>query len=103
MITTYRLTPDARTDLIEIRRYTVKQWGLAQSQKYIAELRRTIHLLTVNPYLGKHRLDVGLDVLSFPHASHVIYYLLHEQQLIVFGVLHKHRVPLNHLADRTVT
>ena len=98
----YRLTPDAQTDLIEIRRFTVKQWGTAQSQKYLLELRQTIRLLAETPTLGKPRPDVGSNVLSFPHVSHVIYYVVHEQQLIVFGVLHKRMVPLNHLAEREV-
>ncbi|MCP4193129.1 MAG: type II toxin-antitoxin system RelE/ParE family toxin [Planctomycetaceae bacterium] len=98
----YRLTPDAQTDLIEIRRFTFNQWGAAQSQKYLFELRQTIRLLAETPSLGKSRPDVGSSVLSFPHASHVIYYVAHEQQLIVFGVLHKRMVPLNHLAEREV-
>lgn len=98
----YRLTPDAQTDLIEIRRFTIKQWGTAQSQKYLLELRQTLRLLAETPSLGKSRPDVGSNVLSFPHVSHVIYYVVHEKQLIVFGVLHKRMVPLNHLAEREV-
>jgi toxin ParE1/3/4 len=100
MPTTYRLTPDAQSDLIEIRRFTVKQWGTAQSKKYLLELRNTIRLLTDTPSLGRSRPEVGSNVLSFPHVSHVIYYVLHEQQLVVFGVLHKRMVPLNHLVER---
>ena len=34
----FRLTPDAQTDLIEIRRFTIRQWSKAQSQKYLSEL-----------------------------------------------------------------
>lgn len=102
MPTTYRLTPDAQSDLIEIRRFTVQQWGPTQSQKYLSELRKTIRLLTETPSLGKSRPEVGANVLSFPHVSHVIYYVVHEQQLVVFGVLHKHMVPLNHLVERKV-
>tara|TARA_Y100001954_G_scaffold223665_1_gene262207 strand:- start:926 stop:1234 length:309 start_codon:yes stop_codon:yes gene_type:complete len=98
----YRLSPDAQSDLIEIRQFTVKQWGTAQSKKYLSELRETIRLLAETPSLGKSRPDVGSNVLSFPYASHVIYYVVHEQQLVVFGVLHKRMVPLNHLAEREV-
>jgi toxin ParE1/3/4 len=94
----YRLTPDAQADLIEIRQFTVEQWGEAQSQKYLSGLRQTICLLSETPSLGKSRPDVESDVLSFPHVSHVIYYVVHEKQLAVFGVLHKRMVPLNHLA-----
>ena len=95
----FRLTPNAQSDLIEIRQFTIKQWDDKQSQKYLSKLRQTIQLLAETPILGKLRLDVGADVFSFPHASHVIYYVMHEQQLVVFGVLHKRMVPLNHLSD----
>ncbi|NRN28631.1 type II toxin-antitoxin system RelE/ParE family toxin [Photorhabdus heterorhabditis] len=95
----YRLTPDTQRNLIEIRRFTVKQWGIAQSQKYLLELRRIIRLLAETPFLGKSRSDIGPDVLSFPYISHVIYYVVHEQQLVVFGVLYKRMVPLSHLPE----
>lgn len=103
MPATYRLTSDAQSDLIGIRQFTVKQWGLAQSRKYLSELRQTIRLLAESPSIGAARPDVGPEVLSFPHVSHVIYYVLHERQLVVFGVLHKRMVPLSHLAEREVT
>lgn len=98
----YQLTQDAQADLIEIRRYTVEKWGKDQSKKYLHELRQTIRLLANTPSLGKARPDVGEDVLSFPHVSHVIYYVLYQGQLIVFGVLHKRMVPVNHLDGREV-
>ena len=92
----------AQSDLIEIHQFTVAQWGAAQSQKYLLELRKTICLLSKTPSLCKSRPDVDLDVLSFPYASRVIYHVVHRKQLIVFGVLHKRRVPLNPLAEREV-
>ena len=99
-MTGYRLTKDAQSDLIEIRRYTVQEWGAAQSQKYLSELRKTIRVLAETPSLGKAKPEVGMKVLSFPYVSHVIYYVVHEQQLVVFAVLHKRMVPLNHMVER---
>lgn len=96
----YRLTPAAQSDLIEIRNYSLQHWGLAQSRKYLSELRKTINLLAESPSLGKARPEVGADVLSFPHVSHVIYYIVHKNQVAIFGVLHKRMVPTNHLIDR---
>ncbi|MDC9591535.1 type II toxin-antitoxin system RelE/ParE family toxin [Xenorhabdus sp. XENO-10] len=87
---------------MEIRRFTVKQWDEAQSKKYLSELQQTFHLLAVTPSLGRLRQDVGAGVLSFPHVSHVIYYINHEKQLVVFGILHKRMVPANHLDGREV-
>lgn len=40
--------------------------------------------------------------MSLPYVSHVIYYIVHQQQPVVFGVLHKRMVPLNHLSAREV-
>ena len=96
----YRLTPDAQSDLIKIRRYTLTGWGSSQSKKYLSKLRQTIRLLSKTPKLGKQRPDITAGVFSFPHASHVIYCVIHEHQLVVFGVLHKRMVPLNHLENR---
>lgn len=102
MPATYRLTPDAQPDLIAIRRFTIQHWGAEQSRKYLSELRNTIRLLTEAPSLGKPRPEVGENVMNFPHVSHLIYYAVHEQQLVVFGVLHKRMVPLHHLSERAV-
>jgi toxin ParE1/3/4 len=96
----FRLTPDAQSDLIEIRRYTLKQWGEPQSKKYLSELRQTVRMLAESPSLGKSRPELGSNVLSFPYASHVIYYLQHEKQIVVFGALHKRMVPVKYLHER---
>jgi len=98
----FRLTPDAKSDLIKIRRYTVQNWGSTQSRKYLSALRQTMCLLAATPSPGKSRPELGVDVLSFPHSSHVIYYIVHKKQLVIFGVLHKRMIPLNHLHQREI-
>ena len=99
---TYRLTKDAGRDLSAIREFTIRQWGEKQSRKYIVELRKTLTLLSDNPLIGSRRSDIGEGIYSFPHASHVIYYLLEKKYLIVTGVLHSSMVPANHLEGRTL-
>lgn len=98
----FRLTPDAQSDIFDIRRFTLSQWGVVQAQRYFDELRRAMQLLAKTPSLGKARPEVGQNVSSFPHASHVIYYIVHEQQLVVFAVLHKRMVPARHLSEREI-
>ncbi|KYZ85058.1 type II toxin-antitoxin system RelE/ParE family toxin [Alloalcanivorax xenomutans] len=100
MAAPYRLTLEARKDLIQIRRFTLRQWGPKQSRKYLSDLRQTLRLLCETPSLGKPRPELGAGVFSFPHVSHVIYYIVYRSRLVIFGVLHKRMVPLNHLADR---
>ncbi len=96
----YRLTPDARTDLVKIRRYTLSKWGELQSHKYLAQLRQVLNLLSESPNIGIQRPDLGEEAFSFPHSSHVVYYISNEEHMIVFGVLHKSMVPITHLQDR---
>lgn len=93
---TFRLSSDAQTDLINIRHYTLKKWGVEQSRKYLSGLQQTIELLLDPQEMGKKRTDT----LSFPHASHVVYYGLQSDFLLVFAVLHKSMVPNNHLENR---
>jgi len=96
----FRLTPDAQSDIRDIRRFTISQWGVAQAQRYLAELRQAMLLLAENPSLGKTGPATGPNVSSFSHASHVIDYIVHEQQLVVFAVLHKRMGPARQLSER---
>ncbi|MEZ5489172.1 MAG: type II toxin-antitoxin system RelE/ParE family toxin [Gammaproteobacteria bacterium] len=52
--------------MLDIRRFTVSQWGEAQARRYLAELRQVLRLLSETPSLGKDRPDVGPNVSSFP-------------------------------------
>ena len=96
----YRFTQDARVDLLNIRKYTLKTWGREQSTKYLQELNNTLQLLSDSPSIGIQRTDISLTTFSFPCASHIIYYTLNNNSLIVFAVLHKNMVPEKHVSNR---
>ncbi|MFT4926908.1 MAG: toxin ParE1/3/4 [Phenylobacterium sp.] len=96
----FRLTPEAKQDVIGIRRYTRTKWGEQQSKKYMSELRHIFQLLGETPAIGIPCPDIDQDSFRFPHASHVIYYNTSEQQLVVFAVLYKAMMPELHLTGR---
>ncbi|MGL1957324.1 MAG: type II toxin-antitoxin system RelE/ParE family toxin [Colwellia sp.] len=96
----YKFTQDARIDLLNIRKYTLKTWGKEQSAKYLQELNKTLQLLSDSPSIGIQRTDISLTTFSFPYASHLIYYTLDKKFLIVFAILHKNMVPEKHIANR---
>ncbi len=96
----YKFTQDARADLLNIRKYTIEKWGKEQSTKYLQELNKTLQLLTDSPSIGIQRADISLTTFSFPYASHIIYYTLSNNFLIVLAVLHKNMVPEKHLTNR---
>jgi toxin ParE1/3/4 len=70
------LNPGCEIALGSNTHVNTKAMGKAQSQKYFAQLRKTIRMLSDNHALGKRQQDVGLNVLSFPYSSHVIYYVV---------------------------
>jgi toxin ParE1/3/4 len=99
----YLLTTDAKSDLLEIRKYTKLEWGGEQAREYLQTLQQKIELLSENAEIGKERLEVGRDVYSFPHTSHIIYYLKAHEQIVIFAILHKSMVPQKHLFNRSET
>ncbi len=96
----FHLTAGAKSDFLEIRSYTIKNWGFQQAEKYIDELYNTIVTLSENPFIGTEHSDVSNNTFSFPHVSHVIYYKIHGRNIIMFAVLHKGMVPHIHLEER---
>lgn len=96
----YQLTQDAKKDLIDIRRYTLSQWGEVQSQLYLSALKQALQRLAEFPAIGKHRPEIAQTVYSFVYVSHIIYYTLQDQKLVVFAVIHQSRAPLVHLESR---
>src|SRR5699024_8481187 len=97
----FRLTRDAQQDLIEIRRYTTQVWGQAQSRKYLQDLRSTLELLAEFPGQGILREDVGEGVRSFPYSSHMLYYRMESEVVVVFAVLHQRMLPAAHIQGKT--
>lgn len=96
----YSLTPDAQADLLSIYHYTVNHWGKAQANRYLAELQQTIETLAQMPTLGKQQPEIDVNTHSFIHKSHVVYYKVTEDCLVVFAVLHKSMMPVAHLDKR---
>jgi len=84
-----RVTPRARDDLKNIRRYTERTWGKAQRNRYLKSIEVRFQWLAENPLLGKHRTDICEGYLSFPEAQHVVFYLIGSSTIDIIGSPHK--------------
>lgn len=92
------LTDEAKQDLLVIRQYTQAKWGALQAKAYLSELRNTLKRLQEQPLIGTDQsVDLGAGVFGFPYASHMLYYRIKENNLIVLGILHQSMVPSLHL------
>lgn len=50
----YRLTPSAKSDLIEIWNYTIETWGEKQAEKYLQEIEDKL-----NPFISSYSRGVA--------------------------------------------
>jgi toxin ParE1/3/4 len=84
----YRLTPAAKSDLLEIWNYTIKIWGEKQAEKYLLDIEVKLEQLAANPKLGRQRPEISPGYYSFPVGKHIIFYLHSGKHIDIIGVLH---------------
>lgn len=71
----------------------MRRFGVARSDAYAVGLRDELDLLTDNPYLGRLKLEFGPPVRLWTYRSHVIVYMIENEDVVVLRILH-HRQDL---------
>jgi toxin ParE1/3/4 len=89
MTAQFRLTPRAAADLDEIADYTMEEWEAAQMGDYLRSLNQRFEWLAQNPLAGRERNDVHPGYRSFPEGSHVIFYIVSDENVDIIGIPHK--------------
>ena len=84
----YRLTPAAKSDLLEIWNYTIEIWGEKQAGKYLLAIESRLEQPAASPDIGKQRSEINPDYFSFPVGKHIIFYLKSGNHIDIIGVLH---------------
>jgi toxin ParE1/3/4 len=83
----------AKSDLISIAEYTLREWGESQATKYIDQLEDCCQRLAQNPFLGRPcgpRLP-GLRRLE--QGRHVIFYRNLDAGIRISRILHQKMLP----------
>ena len=93
---TYRLTPRAETDLENIWLYTFKTWSLEQADRYHNGIVEVFEGLVTGQITGRP-VDVRDGYFKHPAGSHMVFYQLAEDGLIVVRILHKRMDVERHL------
>lgn len=84
----YRITPRALKDLDAIADYSLATWGARQTEKYLSELDKRFQWLADHPGVGRARTEIGEGLRSYPHGSHVIFYIVEADAVAIIGVPH---------------
>ncbi len=83
------IRPRARRDLKGIWKYTLKEWGSAQADKYLQNIDREIGGLPEFPDIGipYEHIRAGYRALHVEH--HLVFYLRTKRTLEIVRVLHE--------------
>lgn len=94
-----RFSLRARADLVEIDRYTLRKWGLAQADRYLNALQARCDRLAGNPFMGRACNEIQPGLRRIEHEEHVIFYRPHVGEIIVSRVLHRSMLAARHAMD----
>ncbi len=85
----YRLSPEAQSDIDDIRRYSVKEGGVAVARYVLGEIRQALRFLAETPGAGHMREDLTDEPVKFWSVfSDLIVYDPATQPLGIARVLH---------------
>ena len=93
----YKLSIRAEKDILEIFSYGLTNFGAARTEKYYLGLDETFSLIADNPEIGRRRPDIDAATRSFVHQSHVIYYKIQADFILIVRILGEKQDPLRHM------
>lgn len=85
----YRLSKAAQNDLLEIREYTLENWGKEQAKLYVTELATEFEQLSLSPAIGRLRAEIDDSVRSFQVRHHIIFYRQTKTGIEIARILHE--------------
>ncbi|MCL2898317.1 type II toxin-antitoxin system RelE/ParE family toxin [Brenneria tiliae] len=91
----YKLTDDAREDVREIKKHSLKQFGSRVTREYRLGMQICMQRLAENRQRVSDNIE-ALDIQGlryFPYMNHAIYYLFAPHGITIVGVLHQSRLP----------
>ena len=85
----YLLSPAAQVDLEQIWDFTHDRWGVDQAEEYLRELQRAIERAAANPLIGRACDEIRPGYRKLAAGSHVLFYRLTAEGIVVVRVLHQ--------------
>lgn len=99
MTNSYQLTEDAERDIIDIYLFTLENFGLAQAEKYSADMVLRFDFVAQRPELGRDYGAIYPGAYRINQGSHAIYYLRRDTTILILRILHQSMDPARHLGD----
>jgi toxin ParE1/3/4 len=91
------VSPRARTDIDDIWNYTVGHWGERQAEIYIRLVKAAVEAVVKDPKVGRICDDVRPGYRRYPVGSHVLFYRVTAEAIVVVRILHRRMDVERHL------
>jgi toxin ParE1/3/4 len=93
----YALSGKADSDILQIARDSVKQWGLARAEEYVLGLHQAFQRLAEFPDMGRDASHLRTGYMRMESMSHVVFYRKIESGILIVRILHNRMDFVRHL------
>jgi toxin ParE1/3/4 len=83
------ISDDADLDLENIYVYGFINFGQTQAERYSIQIRQTLEILRINPFIGRMDTRIRPPIRRFETQNHVIFYDAFDDRVSIARVLHK--------------
>jgi toxin ParE1/3/4 len=87
----------AERDLDDIWDYTAERWSKNQAEDYVERMRKAVEILAVDPTRGRPCDDIRQGYRKYRVGSHMIFYRISADELVVARILHQRMDFVRHL------
>lgn len=95
----YILSPTAQISLREIRKYSIRKFGLERTQSYLTDIKKRMNELALNPSRGLIRKELKVGYYSDFIGSHTIYYRISPPNIDIIDILHQSMESSRHISS----
>ncbi|MDJ0686434.1 MAG: type II toxin-antitoxin system RelE/ParE family toxin [Alphaproteobacteria bacterium] len=95
--TGYRLSNDAVRDVETLTRYSIETFGDSRTAQHINEMEACLDLLGANPAMRRDFSRIRANLRRHEHQSHVIYYRLDGDGVLILRILGVGQDPARYL------
>jgi toxin ParE1/3/4 len=89
---TFRYSPLAESDLDDISAWSLKRFGFDQTEAYLLGIEQACVEIARIPLRARLHRGRRQGVRRVEHGSHVIFYSVEEDYVVIGRILHKHQL-----------
>lgn len=88
-MTSYKLSKEAKEDLIRIHHFGVEKFGLSQADKYFNSFFEAFQIIADNPYAFESIDHIRMGYRRCPCGSDSIYFRVNEKVVEIMAIIGK--------------